>query len=115
MEVQIGNPIVRNNLIILDGPSPYFADDSLHHVSQNNNWYYQINDPALEYFPQTTAGNGNPKLIDLSDRDYHLSKDSLLRGKGINLSSFYSVDFEGNPLSKIGAWDIGAFQLIEVD
>jgi hypothetical protein len=110
MEVQLGNPIVRNNLIILSGPAPYLADDEQHHVTQQNNWYYQVNNPSQVYFPQTAAGNGDPGLVDLDKGDYHLTGDSPLRGKGTNLSSVYSVDFEGNPLPENGTWDIGAFQ-----
>lgn len=110
MEVQLGNPIVRNNLIILSGPAPYLADDEQHHVTQQNNWYYQVNDPSQVYFPQSAAGNGDPGLVDLEDGDYHLTGDSPLRGKGTNLSSVYSVDFEGNPLPNTGAWDIGALK-----
>jgi hypothetical protein len=110
MEVQIGNPVVRNNLIILDGPIPYPADDSLHHVNQMNNWYYQVSNPDTVLFPETSAGNGIPGLVDLSGGDYHLNPDSPLRGKGLNLSEFYSIDFEGDSLTKDGNWDIGAFQ-----
>ncbi len=109
MEVQIGNPIVRNNLIILSGPDPYFADDSLHHVIQQNNWYYQVMDTNKNYFPETMAGNGNPGLVNILNGDYHLLKNSPLRGKGINLSEYYNVDFDGNPLPSSGVWNIGAY------
>jgi hypothetical protein len=110
MEVQIGNPIVRNNLIILDGPYPYPADDGKLHVNPQNNWYYQLNNPDQVYFPESAAGNGNPLLVDLASGDYHLRADSPLTGKGLNLSAFYSVDFDGEPLPERGAWDIGAYQ-----
>jgi len=110
MEVQLGNPIVRNNLIILDGPFPYPADDGELHVTMQNNWYFIVNNPDTIYFPESAAGNGDPGLVDLSGNNYHLRKDSPLRGKGINLSKFYSVDHGGNSLPKLGAWDIGAFQ-----
>ncbi len=109
MEVQIGNPIVRNNLIILSGPPPYFADDGKHHVTQQNNWYYQINIPNQEYFPMTASGNGIPGIVDLRNEDYHLTEDSPLRGKGKNLKEYYDVDFEGNLLPEEDAWDVGAF------
>jgi hypothetical protein len=110
MEVQLGNPVVRNNLIILDGPIPYPADDGQHHVTAQNNWYYHINNPDTVYFPESAAGNGDPGIVDLSGRDYHLNPDSPLKGKGINLSEFYSLDFKGDSLIKNGQWDIGAFQ-----
>jgi hypothetical protein len=44
------------------------------------------------------------------ESDYHLSKDSRLRGAALNLSKDYSEDFEGNPLPDDGPWDVGAFQ-----
>jgi hypothetical protein len=110
MEVQLGKPMVRNNLIILDGPIPYPADDGLHHVNQLNNWYYHVSNPDTIYFPETSAGNGIPGLVDLYGGDYHLNPDSPLRGKGLNLSKFYSIDFEGDSLRKSGDWDIGALQ-----
>jgi len=109
MEVQLGNPIVRNNLIILAGPNPYLADDGQHHVTQKNNWYYQISNPDTVYFPETSAGNGDPGVVDINGGDYHLKENSPLKGIGINLSEFYSVDYEGNSLPVSGIWNIGAF------
>ena len=109
MEVQLGNPIVRNNLIILAGPNPYLADDGQHHVTQKNNWYYQISNPDTVYFPETSAGNGDPGVVDINGGDYHLEKNSPLKGMGINLSEFYSIDYEGNSLPVSGGWNIGAF------
>jgi hypothetical protein len=110
MEVQLGDPIVRNNLIILKGPIPYPADDGQLHVTPENNWYFQVSNPDTKYFLQSAAGNGDPLLEDLAGGDYHLKQKSPLKGKGINLIEFYSVDFEGNPLPTSGAWDIGALQ-----
>ena len=114
MEVQLGNPIVRNNLILLDSSPPFLADDSLHHVAQQNNWYFKVNEPDLEYFPATAAGNGDPKLVDYMNGDYNLTENSPLKGRGINLSSQYDVDFLGNPLPTSGSWDIGAIQFIKL-
>ena len=113
MEVQLGNPIVRNNLIIVDGVSPYRADDGQLHVTPQNNWYYQVNNPDRIYFPESAAGNGNPGLVHFVSggvSDYHLSENSPLRGAAQNLSEFYSGDFEGNALPVEGPWDVGAYQ-----
>jgi hypothetical protein len=113
MEVQLGTPTVRNNLFILDGRDPYQADDGQHHVFQQNNWYYRVDNPSLVYFPETAAGNGDPGLVGFfagGDSDYHLSLNSPLRSVAQNLSEFYSEDFDGNPLPDSGAWDIGALQ-----
>jgi hypothetical protein len=37
-----------------------------------------------------------------------LASDTVARGKGMNLSAFFSNDVYGNPRSPIGPWDIGA-------
>ena len=56
------------------------------------------------------AGSGDPALVDLEKQDYNLKSDSPLRGKAINLSELYKLDFYGRPLPKTGNWDIGAIQ-----
>lgn len=117
MEVLLGNPTVRNNLIILEGPYPYPSDDGGLHVIHENNWYYQVNNPGQVYFPETAAGNGNPELADFTnggDNDYHLSESSPLRGAAQNLSEFYHSDYEGNLLPAEGPWDVGALQYASV-
>ena len=56
--------------------------------------------------------NSNAYLlfVDLEKQDFHLKADSPLRGKAINLSELYKIDFNGHPLPKTGNWDIGAIQ-----
>ncbi len=115
MEVQLGNPVVRNNLIILAGAYPYPSDDSVLHVTHQNNWYYEVSNSDKIYFPETAAGNGDPGLLGFDrgkESDYRLSEDSPLRGAGINLSEFYSTDFWGNPLPGEGPWNVGAYGAI---
>jgi hypothetical protein len=41
--------------------------------------------------------------------------DSPLRGKGVNLSAVYSVDFNGQAIPTNGNWDVGAMQYIVDD
>jgi len=109
--------MVRNNLIILAGPFPYPSDDSILHVSPQNNWYYQLTNRDTVYFPESAAGNGNPGLVHFvpgEESDYHLAEDSPLRGKGQNLSQHYSIDFEGNILPLEGPWDVGAYGAMSV-
>jgi hypothetical protein len=113
MEVQLGTPIVRNNLIIFTETNPYRADDGQVHVTPQNNWYYKVDNPGQIYFPESAAGNGDPELVNFvsgEDSDYHLSANSPLIGVAQNLSDYYSTDFEGNPLPDSGAWDVGAIQ-----
>ena len=113
LEVQLGTPTVRNNLIIIEGPAPYRADDHKLHITPQNNWYYQVKNPKKIYFPKSAAGNGDPGLVSFvkgKESDYHLTKNSPLRGAALNLSEHYSKDFEGNPLHAHEAWDVGALQ-----
>lgn len=113
MEVQLGTPVVRNNLIIVESIPPYRADDGQHHVDQQNNWYYDANNPDLVYFPETAAGNGIPGLVNFvkgGESDYHIAENSPLVSAAQNLSDYYSTDFEGKPLPDNGQWDVGALQ-----
>ena len=125
MEVQLGTPLVRNNLIIItdklsqmssDIPSestPYRADDGKLHVTPQNNWYYMVDNPNMRFFPKSAAGSGDPGLVHFVPggvSDYHPDKNSPLIGRGQNLSAFYTEDFDGTPLPLEGAWPVGAYQ-----
>ena len=115
LEVQLGTPFVRNNLIIFEDTSPYRADDGKLHVTPQNNWYYQVNNPDRVYFPESAAGNGEPGLVHFvngGNSDYHLSENSPLRGVAQNLSGLYSEDFEGSALPMDGPWDVGAYKAV---
>jgi hypothetical protein len=125
MEVQLGTPLIRNNLIIItdklsqmssDIPSestPYRADDGKLHVTPQNNWYYMVDNPDSIFFPKSAAGNGDPGLLHFAqggESDYHPAEDSPLIGRGQNLSELYTEDFDGRPLPLEGAWPVGAYQ-----
>jgi len=75
-----------------------------------NNWYLNFDRPGEVLFDSTQAGNGDPRLVNLMGRDFNLTSESPLRGKAMNLSEFYQVDFNGTTLPKSGAWDVGALQ-----
>ncbi len=113
LEVQIGTPLVRNNLFIMKGPPPFSADDGKLHIVLQNNWFYQIGNLKQKNIRKSLAWNANPKLVNLVDggtSDYHLTKESPLRGVALNLSKEYEKDFEGKQLSEDVAWDVGALQ-----
>ena len=99
----------RNNLIIYSADDAYQGPGASGVITENN-WYLNINDWSENHWDPYQAGSGDPGLVDLENGDYHLKSDSPLRGKGVNLSEYYSVDYEGNPLPKNGAWDVGALQ-----
>jgi hypothetical protein len=98
----------RNNLIIHTWDA--YQGPGVNGIVTENNWYLNINNWSEIHWDASQAGSGDPGLVDLANGDYHLNSDSPLLGKGTNLSEYYSVDYEGNPLPDNGAWDIGAFQ-----
>jgi len=99
----------RNNLFVYNARDAYQGPGA-HGVITENNWYLNINDWSKIHWDPNQAGSGDPGLVDLENGDYHLKSDSPLRGRGVNLSEYYSVDYEGNTLSESGAWDVGALQ-----
>ncbi len=116
IDIQGGKPVgiasgihFRNNLFVYSS-SPYTGNRS-GGALKTANWYSRKDRPGAKYNGDPKqAGSGDPGLVDLNKGDYHLKADSPLRGKGINLSKLYKVDFDGRPLPKTGKWDIGAFQ-----
>jgi hypothetical protein len=66
---------------------------------------------------QITAGNAPNTFVSyvplLANNDYHLkSTDTVLRGQGINFSSYFTTDKDGNTRPTTGAWDIGPYAYI---
>jgi len=99
----------RNNLFVYNAGDAYQGPGA-HGVITENNWYLNINDWSKNHWDPNQSGSGDPGLVDLENGDYHLKSNSPLRGKGVNLSEYYSVDYEGNSLPKNGVWDVGALQ-----
>jgi len=54
----------------------------------------------------------NPQLVNPSGANYHLQSTSPAIGAGVNLSSYFSTDKDGNPRPSTGAWDIGAYKYV---
>jgi hypothetical protein len=121
MDVQGGSPVgvasgahFRNNLFIYTS-SPYTGNRS-GGALKTANWYLSYNNFSTVYGGDgNQAGSGDPKLKNLNSGNYKLMPDSPLRGKGMNLSSLYSVDFNGQTLRTNGNWDVGAMQYIVDD
>ena len=116
IDVRGGKPVgkpseahFRNNLFIYSS-YPYSGNRSSGAL-KTANWYSKYKSPSTKYMGDSNqAGSGDPALVDLEKQDYNLKEDSPLRGKGINLSELYKLDFYGRPLPKTGNWDIGAIQ-----
>ena len=103
----------RNNLFVYHRDA--YQGPARREVMTENNWYFNVERTALNHWDQNQAGSGDPMLADLPGPDFHLTCDSPLRGKAINLSELYAVDFEGNPLPETGPWDVGALQAQDCD
>ncbi|PHR90696.1 MAG: hypothetical protein COA78_34675 [Blastopirellula sp.] len=116
MDVKGGAPIgvasgahFRNNLFIYTS-SPYTGNRAAGAL-KTANWYFKYKSPKTTYGNDPKqAGSGDPLLVNLAKGDYHLTANSPLRKKGLNLSKRYQTDFDGRPLPKTGKWDIGAIQ-----
>jgi hypothetical protein len=67
------------------------------------------------YFDKNPIGSaaltGNAtNFVNASGLDFRLKPGSVLIGKGVNLSSVFTVDRDGNPRPATGTWDIGPYQ-----
>jgi hypothetical protein len=98
----------RNNIIVHQ--SEPFRGQGAGGVVTEGNWYFNIGAGAAPNGDPEPAGSGDPGLVDLDGDNFHLTCESPLIGRGVNLGAPYSLDFEGNALPQTGPWDIGAFQ-----
>ena len=89
----------------------------------NNNHYMKSNDTPFMYkmeyknLSQWQALGYDTSVSDLttdpgfvSSVDVHLQSDSPCIGAGAGLSSFFTLDKEGNPRGQGSGWDIGAYE-----
>jgi hypothetical protein len=76
------------------------------------NNYFASNTSWAAGNPQGTGAinGGNPGFVNAAGGDYHLTSNSILRGKGTNLSYLFTTDKDGNPRPASGAWEIGPYQ-----
>jgi hypothetical protein len=98
----------RNNLYVYT--SDAYQGPGTDGIVASNNWYFHFDDANAVHWDRNQAGSGEPGLTDLNNGSYDLKSDGPLRGKGINLSPYYQVDFNGTVLPSDDSWDIGALQ-----
>ena len=95
--------LFRNNLFIGTAKSfrggPYKKKER---VVACNNWFWNV---------ASEQSDGAPKLLDMHGNNFRLLGDGPLQRKALNLSKYYTTDFDGNPLPETGPWDIGAFSI----
>ena len=103
---------MRNNLFVYDdSTSGVYQGNAGGGALKSNNWYLNYdNYAAVLGGDANKAGDGDPMVVDLAGGDYHLTEDSPLRDQGVNLSGTYSLDYDGQALPQMGAWDVGAMQ-----
>jgi hypothetical protein len=106
----------RNNLIVYDNTTAgAYQGPQANGCVKEKNWYLNYDNYSANLNYPKQAGFGDPKLKDLANGNYKLMPDSPLRGKGVNLSAVYSVDFNGQAIPTNGNWDVGAMQYIVDD
>lgn len=129
-KVTAKNIVVKNNLIydaakdygIAIGFSPAITTDSTTRIDNNlaagaspkMSFGGKIYDTG-EAFNIGTGFKGNtsatPKFVNLTGYNLRLaSDDTAARGKGENLSQYFSFDKDNNSRPSSGPWDIGAYQ-----
>jgi hypothetical protein len=95
------NVVAANNLIIAPSLNNFIGVQNAT-VSASNNVY------MTDIQAESALVNLQPGL---STSDYHLkSTATSLIGQGLNESSVFTTDKDGNPRPATGAWDIGAYQ-----
>jgi len=92
------------------------TDPSLDGYNAYNSWSYSgYSEPASEV---GFVGNiTSSAFVNLSGGDFNLKTNSVLIGKGTNLTALansrgfnINIDFNGNPRPATGNWDIGAYE-----
>jgi hypothetical protein len=81
---------------------------------QNNilfNWDQTIYTPGgVTTLTETNnMSNGDPLFVD-APTDFHLTPSSPARGAGVDLSSYFTTDKDGQPRPMGSPWSIGAYE-----
>jgi chitodextrinase len=105
------NMIYKNNVFYACGSSQYGGWYDMVHSSSiaDYNYVATASNGAKSGFSETHGVNGgDPKFISATGQNFRLQSGSVLIGKGVDLSSLFTADLDGNP--RTGSWDIGAFE-----
>ncbi|MGZ3817384.1 MAG: choice-of-anchor Q domain-containing protein, partial [Bdellovibrio sp.] len=89
--------------------------DGITNVTISNNYFGGAN-----YTPKSNTvdmgsnfvNGGDVKFMDVTGLNFHIQSGSVLIDKGVDLSSSFTTDKDGNTRS--GAWDIGAYEFTSV-
>jgi len=107
------NVTLQNNIIIAASSSEkYINQDSgwtlTGTLTADHNLYYGSTQPIPSWDDITTRITLDPKVVDLTNYDFHLLSDSPAIDAGVNTG--ISRDYDGNPRPKGKAYDIGAYE-----
>lgn len=114
----LGSEVI-NCVFLKDGSNPSSASlggigadgVSLSTMLIDHNYFAGNNYAAKSgaYIGTNPINGGDPKFLNEAGYDFHLLTNSVLIGAGINLSSIFTDDRDGNTRPSSGAWDVGAY------
>ena len=96
-----GDNIIKNNI---------FAENV-------NNIYYQNfadEQPLGQVITDTNLLTGTAQDFVSAPNDFHLAESSTVIDSGLDLSSLFTDDFDGNARPQGSGWDIGAYEYIPI-
>jgi Domain of unknown function (DUF4082) len=100
---------VQNNIFIANaGDIGWGGNAGSQPQVVTNNYFASNTSYAAESDPSGVSyvNGGNPNFVNAGGLNFHLNAGSILIGKGINLSSIFTGDKDGNVRN---AWDIGPY------
>jgi hypothetical protein len=101
----VTNAKVANNILFNNG-----SNDAIGSLLTDTTGYSgQAN--LCGTFSNGCALSGDPLFVDAGNNDFHLTASSLARNAGINLSSLFTTDKDGNA-RPAGPYDLGSYQFV---
>jgi hypothetical protein len=98
------NCVAANN-VCYNTQSGFDIDSAAGLSSYNNKYIPSGNGSSFVNYSTLSSSSASTPF------DFHLSaSDTLLRGQGANLSSYFSIDKDNNARPATGAWDLGPYQ-----
>lgn len=104
-----GMLIAQGNILLSNGVAPYVyrSAGSWDFVSLSNNLYFENGSGPSQ---DSNAVDSDPNLVDPLNGDFRLQGASFAIDRGMNLSDYFTVDFEGRIRLSGSAPDIGAYE-----
>ena len=117
--------LIANNIFYVDSVEDVSLVKSAFDLSKNefrSNLYYRLSESlhfeiqdqhirAVDEFAKLVGGDdeitGEPRLVDIASRNFHLLPGSPCRGAGLRLPEMGHRDYYGTPLPRAGLVDIG--------